>query len=734
MKTTTSKIVVFALTAVLLVGAIFGIGAMADGEAAAEHKVEILYNNLEYNETTAILYAVQVDGAAADANADLTVNFYTRNKAGEYTFDYAVTEFKIGAVNGKDVYLIASHGIAPKYMTEVIFAQVVATIDGTEYKSEMSSFSIAEYCYKRLYKDTNTTADQVALYTNLLETGTALQKVLGHNVDSTPADYYYVNAEGSDVYTATIDGTTYNFTAGIFKADSTVTLSYGSTLAAKKTADWDVKFAGDTKNYTFANNDKITVGSHIIASPFLKTVHDFEDDNALDAFTITDKSGVNETHGTDYFNFFVGTSLTNNNNKAAIFRNLYASGQTQSNVKIPVEGTEGNCYVLEYDYYWDSVVTNIEGTGTTTTGSGNMLQYNFYQNGNSSAAVRTNMLRARDAQAAKSGAGMIFSSGNGHGTDKGLNLTSYTLTEEWVRIRHEMYYDETNYWTTRIFINGVFVGEDNSYNNTVDSIDYVTFHTLNNNLDLYYDNLSFYRRDIAYEALEDEIAGTASGTGVYFKNNTYTGFRADFNTLTESANIGPSINNSHKANANGYRAEYDGGYGIFEADMTAGSYADINIPHTTPTKNADTDKYIIELDIAFCNIKTPTSAQWFMTLRGMSDGLVSDLYFQNTTDGKVTIGSNSSYVSGTRYTFNADQWYNIRFEYHNNNTGYIDIYVDGKLEYTVIGADYKEDGTKGTRTVPFFRLQGSATDEYIAYDNLYAGYVAADANGTDVAQ
>ena len=294
-----AKIMALALSAILLIACCFGIGVMA--EDAESPRVEILFNNLEYGEKIAILYAVNVEGAA---DYDLKLNFYTKGDNGDFVFDHSEFAYELqdvtvnGVTNKYPVF--TSPGLAPVYMTEIVYAQAVLTVDGVEYKSDLSRFSIAEYCYKRLFKDTNATEDQKALYNHVLGFGTYAQRVMGHNVDNTPAQYFYVNAEGAVVDSVTVGGTRYDFSAGIFKAGTSLALKYEGAVAFNEYVVWNTTFVsanGEDYKLDLKNDANVVVeDKHIIAVTEIKVdpTNYFDSANALDGYIIANNS--DETH------------------------------------------------------------------------------------------------------------------------------------------------------------------------------------------------------------------------------------------------------------------------------------------------------------------------------------------------------------------------------------------------------------------------------------------------------
>ena len=133
--------------------------------------------------------------------------------------------------------------------------------------------------------------------------------------------------------------------------------------------------------------------------------------------------------------------------------------------------------------------------------------------------------------------------------------------------------------------------------------------------------------------------------------------------------------------------------------------------------NEATDKLVIEMDVAFGNINTDKVSP-FMQICGIGNGKRSDIYLANTADGKVTVGHWATATEGTKPVLDANKWYNLRLEFFAD--GKISVYVDGEFACTVGGLDFNKYSANSINLM----LHSYATDEYIAYDNIYVGYVA----------
>ncbi len=255
------KIALLAMTAVLLIGAAFGISTMAEGEGETP-SVEILYKNLEYNDKISILYAVKATGTEAPV-----LKIY--DESGSY---YTVLSHATEEINGETCCIFKSRGLKPTEMTKVLYAQAV--IEGSGVESAMTSYSITEYCYKRLYKDVNVTENQKNLYNSVIRYGTAVQNVENLNNGTeipTPSDYYYVNIEGAAPFSKEVNNENHSFNAGIFTLNSKFNLPEykGTDLAGFD--GWSLEWNG-SEGSVMNNGDEVAVSDHLIIKPVIDLV------------------------------------------------------------------------------------------------------------------------------------------------------------------------------------------------------------------------------------------------------------------------------------------------------------------------------------------------------------------------------------------------------------------------------------------------------------------------------
>lgn len=743
MNNKATKIVILALSALILVACCFGIGVMAQENESPE--VEILFNNLEYGDNIAILYAVNVEGAE---KYDLRLDFYTEAD-GAYVFDHSTSAYEMQDVKVNGVTekypVFKSLGIAPKHMTEIVYAQATLTVDGVEYKSNLSRFSITEYCYKRLYKDTNTTDDQKALYTHVLGYGTYAQKVLGYDVENTPANYFYVNADGAVVDSVTIGGTKYDFSAGIFKAGKEVVLKHND-LGVGEVATWNVAYkdaAGQT-NATLNDGATVTISDkHVIATANVELVKvDFENFDPSTAvydksiLTNADKyitSSVLETTLSDdgssykYAKVDVIDDPTEAGNKVLSMTGSWGAKRETSKTKIDVmAGEEGNLTVF-------SARMNIAKTASTTS----QILDIFFGNESNSKVFGLCLTAPKTNEATAIG----FYSSNASGPDKYANFGSFIPSAEWIDLRIEVYYNGTSYqvngapvyYSAKVFVDDYFIGDCVAYNGSGSEITYLAFNMLQQNTTVYLDDVSLIRTSGTFTPGEPEdsrkmptpAAGAlANGSGAYFTNAEKTGVRYDYNTYG-----GPAVYNSHPTFANAWLTP--GKYAFYEK-TGAQANAHTVIRYSTAAASSADCYEVVEMDLAFESDKSS-----FFVINVHGNGVKNSIFFSANADGTIRldnyIDANTSLTDGytfnpklERFVFEADKWYNVRFEFHKDavvtdkgaSSALIKVFVDGVEYASLQGVD------NGTSSGNYITLSLRAVDDdaWVCYDNLFIGY------------
>ncbi len=223
------------LTTTACVLAAFGVWAQAGAspvEANAEETaipvtLTIESNNVSYNDSVYVLYAVGVEGAELNAS-DVKMLFWDSVQT-EYTIDtvpeydaqknrnYVQEHRGMETVNGQKRIVFYSYGLAAREMTDSVYCRAYANVDGVEYYSEVVKYSVWQYTYEKS-KDPTVTELQLAMFDAMLDYGTAAQNLLGYKTD-VPANGEYTWVE---VVNATLpDG----FGYGMYKAGETLTVT-----------------------------------------------------------------------------------------------------------------------------------------------------------------------------------------------------------------------------------------------------------------------------------------------------------------------------------------------------------------------------------------------------------------------------------------------------------------------------------------------------------------------------
>ena len=173
-NTKLNKIVILALSCLLLVGAVIGISASAEETPA----VQIKYKNIAYEGAIQVLYAVEAENIPTGGKVQMY--FYDAEPTTDSIPSYVKDEYteKELIIGEKTYHAFFSYGIAPKNMRAPIYAKaVIVDAEGAVVaESEISEYSVWQYAVNRFEK--SPTPDQKKLYTATLNYGASVQEML----------------------------------------------------------------------------------------------------------------------------------------------------------------------------------------------------------------------------------------------------------------------------------------------------------------------------------------------------------------------------------------------------------------------------------------------------------------------------------------------------------------------------------------------------------------------------
>ena len=348
------KITLLVASLAILVACIFTVTALATGTESADPTLEISKRNLIYYDDIAIMFATKAENVGE--NPDLKLKCYVNTDEGEKIV--YISDYKEDSTidEGVTYYVFETPGISLAHLADEVIVQLVATVDGETYYSELSRFSVVEYNYKRLYYDAcgydaaapDVKDYQAALYSNVIGMGTNLQITANVNPTDTPADYYYVNAKGAAVETISRDGYTATLDTATMKEGESFTLKYDGELSAGQYVEWNVTYTaneGVVTTETIADGTTITIeDKHVVAVPEVKTVSVTFDDGTNEGITLPES--------TDTFTAEIVDSPAARHDGDKALKAASTSSNSSSTITIGLTGDEGNCYVFSGDFYY----------------------------------------------------------------------------------------------------------------------------------------------------------------------------------------------------------------------------------------------------------------------------------------------------------------------------------------------------------------------------------------------
>lgn len=394
-----TKIIVFALSLVLIIGAAIGFAVSAETAAP-----EIVSKNIKVSGNYCLMFAVDPATVAGD---NVTLKVYNKAPADGVEAIQTITKAKTDTTlialdgDGKEddaAIVFETAGVSAKDIADVWYI----TTESAGVTSEVITYSVREYAFERLYKngtifataedEDNYKYRQQQFYLQLLDVGSAAQQLLVN---------YDLKAQGKApeklakeyIYAAVIGGT---FTSG----ETTVNrgfvnngdvLTLNSTDAAVK--GWDVytfgQNGGEISKQTVAAGDTVTVAGNIAAVPYEIGVtpgkYFDEIGDSMYTFDTMDYTNFVETAGGVHYLSKAGFSNSGNflysiedcgNDKYGKVLKLTkndAGGGPWLSAPVVSKSDKANCVVFEYDFmytkadfYYNSGDIKAEGTESTT--------------------------------------------------------------------------------------------------------------------------------------------------------------------------------------------------------------------------------------------------------------------------------------------------------------------------------------------------------------------------------
>jgi len=339
MKTQKSiKILVLALSLVLIIGAVFMVSASAEEETLS---VSITKKNISYGDVVELLFAVDDTNAGGK---EVEVLYYLDDpQSNPEAKAYKGTEYEKGYTEGGVTYPAFYTAAFPaKDIGTQVYAQ--AHIVDTEVYSEVVRYSVVEYLNKRLYVD-DITANQKGLYESLLTYGAFAQKVLLNEDDDPYNDVaqfidemVYVSIEGG-----TLDG---KYSTGVYYVGDKI------TPYAEGAVMWNVEFTDANGNTCFdatRNSAYYTIAGRSFIS--LNT------NAALPSYfdTYFPTSAISNPKGWDFDNMYTSASAMDSANKlrratsATSYRDVdYDAIAQGTNEYIKIRPLADSNYVFEF--------------------------------------------------------------------------------------------------------------------------------------------------------------------------------------------------------------------------------------------------------------------------------------------------------------------------------------------------------------------------------------------------
>ncbi len=666
----TKRIILIALSLMLLIGSVIGITV----SAASDDTYEIKSINIAYGDKAYVLMAV--DASVEDAAAGNVEVIYSIGE-NNYTATYWPELTANAEKNPSGLPVFYTVGIAPKDIGEDIIAE--AHIKGaTDYTPDYENVSLAEYLYHMLYTKgrINATSENElhakAVYETLLAYGAAAQQYFWNDKAENATNQRELVTNRSYVY---VDGATINATGEneLLLPDKTGTVTL---LPTATVASWNVTTYDEDGNATTTSvtGNEISITGHTVITAVTSTLRghgEYASDSRTESYeNFTGSSSSITTsswNGTGSWNKLAtdaeGKYLYIGKNGSDLAKTVFKIDQTEE----ITDGISKN--VFETDFMW-------AGGSAALNDCGQHIAFlRFYDD--SSATFAVNIQLYVNAE------GKLY-----------FDVAKDVLLDVGTWYNLKFVVDE--YGSVIMYVNGTKVGSAAAFSSS---------------------------RAKNATRVEIEPRG-GSSIGVSGNDNAY-GFYLD-NTMSARVNVLPQRGYGKYASDANYASMVEG-YENFSASTTATNSTATSNPNITAVHWTWSDKWtktLSDVEGKYFNIgrngnssfgarpiftvdKTEdvtdkTSKIVFETdvlwgehndaLNGMTLGYIrlatdsntnaGTIYLYVSDDGKLYLGNSAT--QATDYSIDVGEWANLRIEIVGTAT--IKVYVNDELAYTDSGA------------------------------------------------
>lgn len=352
-----AKLLVLALSLMLLVGSAVGIAVSAEGDST----YDIAKISVAHGDRTYVLMAV--DAPVEDA-ASIEVKYSYGGS--DYVAEYDGTSTVV--IDEVTYPVFYTHGISPKDIGEDIIAEAHAK-GAADYTAKSVNVSVAEYLYNMLYAQNYVNATEPAdinlktLYEAHIAYGAAAQQALWNDVEDTDRTLI---TERSYVYSAYATINESGARELLLPAkNGEVTLTKNAEYPAEAIG-WTVttyNADGTTTVTDYEKTDTVSISGHSVITPYIKSGITFENATLGQQYNGSADTNIieNVIYKKALTDYSLGAYVSIENDPLAeegavnkvlhFYANNTGSdgGNTGADVKVVDKEDGANCYVVEFD-------------------------------------------------------------------------------------------------------------------------------------------------------------------------------------------------------------------------------------------------------------------------------------------------------------------------------------------------------------------------------------------------